>query len=427
MKIKYFTNAMVLIKGKDSTVLCDPWITFKNVSSTNYYNFPENKFTKKEIKKIRPDFIYISHSHPDHYDLNTLNLFGKKIKIIIANFKNNYLEKSLNRNSFKNIIKPNEAGIIRLNKNDFSFIKPAETSEELDSISLFNIDGKNIINLNDNSENYKQTNLIKKQFKVIDVALLPYCGFGVYPLRYNNLNRKQKIVAANDKKQKTRKNLLKYIKILKPNYVIPFAGEVILGGKIAKSFNKFSGLGTKKDAIKFVKKFYKNFTALLMSPNSIFDLESKKVSGTFQDTDFSKHKKYINIISKKKNIYDVEGKFYVDQSLQINLLLLINKAIKNMNHQRKKRNIKIPDTVPYLNAGDNKFYKLDLINEKAEIINKNEIKDKSYEIYTMQYSLLLGLLTKHFVFSNVVEDIEYYRSPNKYDKNLHFLMNFLSV
>ena len=45
----------------------------------------------------------------------------------------------------------------------------------------------------------------------------------------------------------------------------------------------------------------------------------------------------------------------------------------------------------------------------------------------MQYSLLLGLLTKHFVFSNIVEDIEYYRSPNRYNEQLHFLMNFLSV
>ena len=60
-------------------------------------------------------------------------------------------------------------------------------------------------------------------------------------------------------------------------------------------------------------------------------------------------------------------------------------------------------------------------------MNKNQIKDKSFEIYTMQYSLLLGLLTKHFVFSNVVEDVEYYRSPNKHNKQLHFLMNFLSV
>ena len=43
----------------------DPWITFDNKSNTNYFNFPENKYTKLQIKKIKPDYIYLSHSHPD--------------------------------------------------------------------------------------------------------------------------------------------------------------------------------------------------------------------------------------------------------------------------------------------------------------------------------------------------------------------------
>ena len=427
MKIEYITNAMVLIEGQKTKVLTDPWMTFNNISNTNYYNFPENKFTEKKIKKIKPDFIYISHSHPDHYDLDTLNLFGKKVKIIIANFENNYLEKSLVGNGFRNIIVPNKDGIIKLNKNDFAYIKPAETTEELDSICFLNIDNKNIINLNDNIENYKQTNLIKKQFKVIDIALLPYCGFGVYPLKYDNLSKKQKLAAANNKKQKTRKNLLEYIKILKPKYVIPFAGEVLLGGKIAKSFEKFSGIGTKRDAIKYVKKFYKDFQAIFMSPGCVFNLKSNRVSGNFHDTNFSKHKDYINIIYKKNDIYDSGGKFYVDRNLQINLLPLLTKAIKNINYQRKKRKIKIPNTIPYLSTGNDKVFKLDLKNENVEILDKNQIKDKSFEIFSMRYSLLLGLLTKHFIFSNVVEDIDYYRSPNKYNERLHFLMNFLSV
>ena len=131
MKVKYFTNAMVLINGQNTKVLSDPWVTFDNKSNTNYFNFPENKYTKEKIKKIKPDYIYISHSHPDHYDLDTLNLFGKKIKIIIANFENNYFEKTLKRNGFKNVIVPKEDGKIKLNKNDFAYIKPAETTDEL--------------------------------------------------------------------------------------------------------------------------------------------------------------------------------------------------------------------------------------------------------------------------------------------------------
>ena len=91
--------------------------------------------------------------------------------------------------------------------------------------------------------------------------------------------------------------------------MIPFAGEVILAGQIAKLFHKFSGIGSKREAIRYVKKYYKDFTPVLMSPNCIFDYKTGKVKAKFQDTIFGNHKKYVDFISKKKNIYDDGGKF----------------------------------------------------------------------------------------------------------------------
>ena len=37
MKIKYFTNSMVLISGKNVSILCDPWITFDENSNLSDY------------------------------------------------------------------------------------------------------------------------------------------------------------------------------------------------------------------------------------------------------------------------------------------------------------------------------------------------------------------------------------------------------
>ena len=68
----------LFLKGCKSSILFDPWITFDRFSYNNQYNFPESKFTKEEIKSINPDFIYISHTHADHYDPSTLELFKKK-------------------------------------------------------------------------------------------------------------------------------------------------------------------------------------------------------------------------------------------------------------------------------------------------------------------------------------------------------------
>ena len=65
--------------------------------------------------------------------------------------------------------------------------EPAETTDELDSISYFQIDDVKILNLNDNVSNFKQSEKISKKFKGIDLAFLPYCGFGAYPMSYDNL------------------------------------------------------------------------------------------------------------------------------------------------------------------------------------------------------------------------------------------------
>ena len=41
--------------------------------------------------------------------------------------------------------------------------------------------------------------------------------------------------------------------------------------------------------------------------------------------------------------------------------------------------------------------------------------------------MLVGLITRHFTWTNIEEDINYYRKPNTYDENLHFLMNFFAL
>ena len=427
MKIKYITNASVLIEGKKTKILCDPWVTFNNNSESNYYNYPENRWTKKQIKNINPDFIYLTHSHPDHYDPMTLSLFNKKTPIVIANFKNNYFERSLKSIGFKNVYISDDNTGIKLNGRDRAFIYPAETTDELDSLGYFEIDNYKILNVNDNIENFNQCEKVKKTFSQIDIALLPYCGFGNYPICYDNLSRNQKKTEGIKKIKQTEKNFLKYIEVIKPKYVLPFAGEVVLGGDKAKNYSETSGIGTKKGSVNYAKKFNKKFIPLLMSPGSIYDFKTNRMTGKFIDTDFKKLPKYMKKIEKKTSKYEIGGNFNIAKRLEINLSFYLKRAIQNLNISRKKRNLVLPDKIPYIQVDNDFVYRLDLKKENVIKFSKNKIKDKDYEIFKVPYSLMIGLLMRHFVFSNVVEDINYYRKPNKYDENLHNLMNFLAI
>ena len=50
---------------------------------------------------------------------------------------------------------------------------------------------------------------------------------------------------------------------------------------------------------------------------------------------------------------------------------MIEKAIKNINFQRK-RGIKIPDTIPYLSTGNGQVFKLDLKKEDTKVLNQKK-------------------------------------------------------
>lgn len=426
MEIKYISNASIFLKTKNTKVLFDPWITFDNISESNYYNFPENKYKKKDIASLSPDYIYISHSHPDHFDETTLNLFDKKTPIIIANFKNPFLKRNLQQIGFKNIL-VSDNNLIKLNSNDFCYLEPSETTPELDSVSFFQLDNYKILNLNDNIANFKQSERIANKFKNIDLAFLPYSGFGAYPMSYDNLNKRQKIIAHNKKIIQSHENFIKYIQKIKPNYVIPFAGEVLMGGSKTKFYNYGSGIGTKTKCVTFAKKKL-NFNYVLMSPKCSFDFKNKIFKGKFVDNYFNKHPKYLNKIGKKKNNFTKNKDFHITKNYEIDLTKSLEKALTNLNSSRLKRELKIPKKLVYIDIFEKSWlYKLNMKTNKVIKHKKNIYLGKEYEIFKMDYSMLVALLTRHVVWTNIEEDIHYFRKPNTYDENLHFLMNFLAL
>ena len=427
MKIKYISNASIFLEGKNSRVLFDPWITFNNNSNSNYYNFPENRYSKKEISNLKPDYIYISHSHPDHFDKITLSLFNKKTPIIVANFKNPYLKKNLNQIGFKNVL-VSQNNFIKMNKDDFCYLEPAETTDELDSISFFQIDNYKILNLNDNVSNFNQSEKISKKFNGIDLAFLPYCGFGAYPMSYDNLSKKQKQIAHKKKINIAHQNFAKYIKKINPDYVIPFAGEVLMGGTKTSSYRfKGSGIGKKKDCTDYAKKKVK-FNYVLMSQKCTFDYKTKKFRGKFQDNNFSKYRKYLNLISKKKSKFEKNGKFYISKDYHIDLSKTLERALNNLTKNREKRKLKVPNRKVYIDVIEQDcIYELNMKNNKVIKRKNSQNLGNNYEIFKMNYSMLIGLITRHFTWTNIEEDINYYRKPNIYDENLHFLMNFFSI
>lgn len=68
-KLIFLNHSSVLVKSEKTSVLCDPW--FKGSAFNNGWRLLYDN--SHDINNIEFDYIWISHEHPDHFSIPTLN------------------------------------------------------------------------------------------------------------------------------------------------------------------------------------------------------------------------------------------------------------------------------------------------------------------------------------------------------------------
>jgi len=426
MKITYYVNTMFLITGNHTRVLCDPWVTSDNKSRSGLYNFPKLKTTREELPYLKPDFIYISHTHADHFDPDTLCVFDKNTPVLVSWYKHNFTEKAVKKVGFKDVRVSSPEKPIDLNGGDTCWIEPSAKYSAVDSLAVFNIDGLNVFNANDCGFDYNQCKLLKKRFSDIHVACIPSGMQGPYPAFYENLTLEEKKEESEKKKYNNFLTVLDYIKTLKPKYLFALTGGAVYGGKKALLM-RYTGVGTAIEVKNFLEKKNVNVETILLSENGSFDFKNKKLNGVFVDHSHENSEEYFKEISCVQSPFEKGGNFWISESEQIDLsILLFNSREKQMQWQ-KRLNI-VSNSVFFIDVGQEFLYRLSLADEKVKKVRENEIDDKEYEIFRIPYSLLIGFLTRHYNYSNLkTQFIDFYRKPNIFNPDLHILMSHLHL
>src|SRR5947209_17724416 len=93
MQITFLGQAGLFIETKHGTILCDPW--FNPAYFASWFPFPSNE--NVDIEKLRcPDYLYLSHSHHDHFDPELLrDHVWKDATIHLPDFPLNILQPRL--------------------------------------------------------------------------------------------------------------------------------------------------------------------------------------------------------------------------------------------------------------------------------------------------------------------------------------------
>ena len=141
MKLQILSHAgMAVTSSAGSQLLCDPWL----IGSTywrSWWNYPP--VADELIASLKPDAIYLTHIHWDHFAGPSLRLFDPDIPIIIPKEPAGRIARDLRQMKLNNIIELNHGesftvGDIKLTSYQFSVFADSAIVIEADDKVVFN-------------------------------------------------------------------------------------------------------------------------------------------------------------------------------------------------------------------------------------------------------------------------------------------------
>ncbi len=449
MKIKIYRSSTVGIFSGGVKILMDPWLTDGEYYGS-WFHYPYFKIDNYIDELNSFDAIYISHIHPDHCSEKTLKRLKNDIPIYIHSYHEKFLKFKLERLGFKVIeLQNNKRTHIKGNVNiniiaadncnpslcyKFFGCKDASNlngSNQIDTISVID-DGKfSILNINDAPYSLCEESLgeVINQYDKIDLLLTGYTGAGPFPQCVDNFNTEQKKIEAENKKLSFLNQAFKFIKKIKPNYYVPFAGTYVLGGKFTL-LNNLRGVSSIDEAY--------NFIDGLIKADKDLNTKSMKINyETFFDLSLNEHEEPYNPISSKdKEIYigslknepfDYEVKPLLEDE---ELIEKSKKAYEKYLNRKLINNFK-SDTSIYVQLKD-RYIQIDNSKDLLEFpkIGDMDINKKLIMIKTdtrLLSDLLSGPKFAHWNNAEIGSHLRFFRQPNIFERGVYESMSYFHI
>ena len=427
MEVKYINSACLEINCNGFRILTDPWFT-QGAYDGSWFHY--NRIDPFEhISK--PDLIYVSHIHPDHYDASFLKQIFERfghIPVLIPDLPANYL-------LFKGRSDGIELTPTRHYKNSEVeiFIEENDTSSPSDIDSALLVrelkTGQTLLNLNDCLYYQNHVDRLQKILQSwgnrLNLLALGYTGAGPYPQTYYDLNSEKDVLLSEAEKKKKGffKRYLRYVECFPAKFNLPFAGEYLLGGHLA-GLNDYRGIA---DAFEMKEVDSK---AVVLKNGGTINLSSNKVKNERSELYSDSYiKKRCAEISAHKMHYEDDINLDI---AKINFMrLLKTAAFKATKKSEIQGNYHFIFSVTGLKNDIQQRFLLEVATCEVKPLQLNTKVDLSYysEII-IDYRYLFGLLTTIYHWNNAEVGSQYItnRVPaSNYKPEVQDYLNFFTV
>jgi UDP-MurNAc hydroxylase len=443
MHLEFITNASVIIRlTTGETILVDPWL--HPAYNGSWYNFPPlSEAGLEKYLQFKPDYIHISHLHPDHLDPPTLAYYDKSTPIIIGKLPYPHLENRLRSLGFENIITFELNRSIPFLNGEINIWGDFHTMESdpedrvaysMDtSLWITDRDETSLLHVNDNVLTPDIAEQIVKLQGNPTVAIIPYSGASMYPHAFTNYTDEQKLLKKDELRARSLENLfLAVAEVLCPKYLVPAAGSYVMGGSLSK-YNRYLHQATPQQ----VKDFWAEHSQLnsqvfFLQEGDILDTQVGSVNlnkkAPLRDFTEADRERYGETLAHIELDHE---QISIPDSFEIPWVRLLSKARRNLWIRQEQLKL-FPAAEVVLNLVDreeivNSFsFAMDQESRKVGENQVNVDPDRYQITFTIDWRLMMMILLSSVIWNNLEIGalLTVDRKPDRYHPTVHSLMSY---
>ena len=222
---KFWGHNCFSIQTDHSVLLIDPWFSDSGAFFGSWFQYPKNHHLEDTVLdllvKSSNSFVFITHEHQDHYDLNFLKRIPLSTTIIIPNYEDK---------TFRDEVKNLGRDLIELSDNEKQNLDEAMQIYLIISDIGINHDSAIVVKTDDftflNQNDCKVFDRLHEINDPIDHYSVQFSGATWHPSCFV-FSEKRKRHISSKKVENKFNNVLSGIKLLNPKFFLPAAGPAI--------------------------------------------------------------------------------------------------------------------------------------------------------------------------------------------------------
>ena len=279
-----------------------------------------------------------------------------------------------------------------------------------------------LYNGNDNNLTLEAADAMRKRHGTFDLALLKYNAASPYPASFFNLDEQRRLAEAERIRERNLEHLAAVTEILKPRWIMPFAGNFVYAGKQWPK-NRFLGTTTWDNAALYVSERLPAQKTLVMSEGQTFDLASGTLAGpAYRPVDLHAQEQYVKGLADVIYPYESEN---LDDAARSRMRSALPMARANLWSMQQQLGF-TQDYNMYIDTGDGECFHFSFADAASDFVGAQTPCVRPYLRASMDARLLLQILERraHWNNAEIGGHIDFFRDPDVYYPDVHVMLSF---